>query len=135
MLDEIAADQNPWWVNPQARGARKYPVARDMLEALSHHLGRDGTRRAAILLGPRQVGKTVLLLQLADHALDAGWPPSNVTYFNFDDDRLTSTIKARRRSRVGALRLQSGVTPTLVARRNPAGLRVEQMAEECGRLG
>jgi len=52
-------------------------------------------RRAALLLGPRQVGKTVLLLQTADDLLDAGWPAQNITYFDFSDDRLTQEISAR----------------------------------------
>lgn len=52
-------------------------------------------RRAVVLLGPRQVGKTVLLLQLVDDLLDKGWPPQNITYFDFSDDRLTEQITAR----------------------------------------
>ena len=41
------------------------------------------------MLGPRQVGKTVLLLQVVDDLLEAGWPAQNITYFDFSDDRLT----------------------------------------------
>jgi hypothetical protein len=52
-------------------------------------------RRAVVLLGPRQVGKTVLLLQLADDLLNEGWPPQNLTYFDFSDDRITSDVTAR----------------------------------------
>ncbi|HVR97207.1 MAG TPA: ATP-binding protein [Thermoanaerobaculia bacterium] len=52
-------------------------------------------RRATVLLGPRQVGKTVLLLQLADDLLDRGLPPANLTYFDFSDDRLTQPVTAR----------------------------------------
>jgi predicted AAA+ superfamily ATPase len=48
-----------------------------------------------VLLGPRQVGKTILLLQLADDLLDQGWPPRNLTYFDFTDDRLTEEVTAR----------------------------------------
>jgi hypothetical protein len=52
-------------------------------------------RRAQLLLGPRQVGKTVLLLQVADDLLAAGWPGTNLTYFDFSDDRLTEPVTAR----------------------------------------
>jgi hypothetical protein len=29
------------------------------------------------------IGKTVLLFQLVDDLLEAGWPPQNLTYFDF----------------------------------------------------
>jgi predicted AAA+ superfamily ATPase len=41
------------------------------------------------------VGKTVLLHQLADELLERGWPPGNLTYFDFSDDRLTAPVPAR----------------------------------------
>ncbi len=43
--------------------------------------------RAQVLLGPRQVGKTRLLWQIGRHYLDEGWPATNVTYFDFKDER------------------------------------------------
>jgi len=45
-------------------------------------------RRAAVLTGPRQVGKTTLLQQLADALVAQGVPPAQVTYFDFSDERL-----------------------------------------------
>ncbi len=54
-----------------------------------------------VLMGPRQVGKTVLLLQLADDLLDAGWPPQNLTYFDFSDERLTGGEAVTAREIVG----------------------------------
>jgi len=53
-------------------------------------LVRFDDRRATVVVGPRQVGKTVLLLQLADALLDEGWPPGNLTYCDFSDDRFTA---------------------------------------------
>jgi len=44
------------------------------------------------LVGPRQVGKTVVLLQSVDDILDQGWPPGNVTYFDFSDVRVTEEL-------------------------------------------
>jgi predicted AAA+ superfamily ATPase len=54
--------------------------------------------------GPRQVGKTVLLLQTADDLLEQGWPPANLLYFDFSDERL-----------------QADVSPRQVAETRPAG--------------
>jgi predicted AAA+ superfamily ATPase len=48
-----------------------------------------------VLVGPRQVGKTVLLLQVADELLAGGWPAANITYFDFSDDRLSGEVSAR----------------------------------------
>jgi predicted AAA+ superfamily ATPase len=36
-----------------------------------------------------------MLFQLADDLLDLGWPPANLTYFDFSDDRLATPIAAR----------------------------------------
>ncbi|MBI2192558.1 MAG: ATP-binding protein [Planctomycetes bacterium] len=48
-----------------------------------------------VLLGPRQVGKTTLLLQLIDSLLQDGFPSGNLTYFDFSDDRLTGSLSPR----------------------------------------
>ncbi|HVT58776.1 MAG TPA: ATP-binding protein [Thermoanaerobaculia bacterium] len=56
---------------------------------------RLADRRAVVVTGPRQVGKTVLLLQTADDLLSAGWPPANLTYFDFSDDRLLADVTPR----------------------------------------
>lgn len=45
-----------------------------------------------MLLGPRQVGKTTLLKQLADDLLDRGWPARNLTYFDLEDFRLKREV-------------------------------------------
>lgn len=92
---DILQDQNPWWRDGVNRRARSYPVRRDLEPQILARVHRADDRRAVVLLGPRQVGKTVLLLQLADDLLDAGWPPQSLTYFDFSDDRLTEQVTAR----------------------------------------
>ncbi len=68
-------------------------------------------RRAAVLLGPRQVGKTTLLLQLADDLVEkVGVAPANVTYFDFSDDRLPA----------------EGISPRTVIDFSPPGVRPDQ---------
>jgi hypothetical protein len=76
------------------RRARGYPVRRDLQREIFDRLSRRDDRRAVVLLGPRQVGKTVLLLQLADDLLEAGLPPQNLTYFDFSDDRMAAEVMA-----------------------------------------
>jgi predicted AAA+ superfamily ATPase len=101
----IAADHNPWWRDPGARPAGA--LGRRHLEpTIVEKIVRPENRRGHIVLGPRQVGKTVLLLQVAEDLLSIDWPPFNITYFDFADDRLTG-----------------GVSPRDVAAIEPPGLR------------
>ena len=90
----LLQDQNPWWREPASRRALRYPARREVQIDLRRRLERED-RRACVVVGPRQVGKTVALLQLADDLLDAGLPPANLTYFDFSDDRLTAPVTAR----------------------------------------
>lgn len=94
MFDQLIADLNPWWADPAARAARE-PVRRSLQPRILRDL-QASDRRALVLIGPRQVGKTVVLRQCIDDLLNAGWPPGNITYFDFSDDRLTGIVKTPR---------------------------------------
>lgn len=107
-LRAIAQDQNPWWREPSARGALSYPVRRDLQPLLLEALLRPEERRAALVIGPRQVGKTVLLLQLADDLLDRGLPPAHLTYFDFSDDRVTGEVSPRQVAEIRPVELEEG---------------------------
>lgn len=92
---ELLQESNPSWRDPAARLASGVSRRRELFEPLMQHLATT-TRRAAVLTGPRQVGKTTLLLQLGDALLDQGVPPGQITYFDFSDDRLPAAgISAR----------------------------------------
>jgi predicted AAA+ superfamily ATPase len=92
---EILQDQNPWWRLASARRASAYPVRRELQREVLERVQRLADRRAIVVVGPRQVGKTVLLLQTADDLLHAGWPPAHLTYFDFSDDRLLAEATPR----------------------------------------
>lgn len=95
ILNDLLQDQSPWWRDAAVRCARGYPVRRDLGSEILRRILRIDDRRASLLLGPRQVGKTVLLLQVADALLEQGWPPQNLTYFDFSDERITGEVSAR----------------------------------------
>jgi predicted AAA+ superfamily ATPase len=46
-------------------------------------------------VGPRQVGKTVILLQIAADLIREDFPAVNITYFDWSDDRLTEIPSPR----------------------------------------
>src|ERR1051325_3520087 len=90
--DELLASltkQNPWWSDRSARAAPNAPTRRAAFERILGHFGAANTstaskRRALLLVGPRQVGKTTLMRQTVDALLDRGVPPTSVIYVDFD---------------------------------------------------
>lgn len=99
-LSVLAEEKNPWWRHPEHRVARAYPYRRDAQRQIVTRLLAGEDRRALVLMGPRQVGKTTILLQAVDDLLDAGWPPANLVYFDFSDDRLANPPSPREVARL-----------------------------------
>ncbi|HSL82399.1 MAG TPA: ATP-binding protein [Thermoanaerobaculia bacterium] len=91
-IEELVTELNPWWEDATARVARSLPARRDLQPKLVEHLLHLSDRRAWAIAGPRQVGKTVMLRQTIDDLLDRDWPPSNITYFDFSDARMTEGV-------------------------------------------
>ncbi len=112
-VSELLLDHNPWWERGRVSRAAGYPARRDVQIDLRRRLARDD-RRAILVLGPRQVGKTVALLQLADDLREAGLPAANLTYFDFSDDRLTAPVTAREVEQVRPAGLDSGAPRVLL---------------------
>ena len=94
-VKDIVAAQNPWWRDSHYRVAKGYSYRRELQPRLLKRLTQLGQHRALVLLGPRQVGKTTMLLQVVDDLLDQDWPAANLTYFDFSDHRVTSSITAQ----------------------------------------
>ena len=109
-LSDLLHDMNPYWSDARARVASRFRYRRELHGELLRHLAGN-ERRAAVVIGPRQVGKTTLLLQVADDLIDGeGVAPANVTYFDFSDDRLPV----------------DPVSPRSVVNFEPPGLRKDQ---------
>jgi len=84
---KVLHDQNPWWQTSSARCARSYRYRRHEFSIIRERMASP-TRRARLLLGPRAVGKTVLLQQWIDDLLDGGLPGAQIAYVDFDDPRI-----------------------------------------------
>jgi hypothetical protein len=91
-IHDLVASLNPWWQEPGARPDRSRPVRRDLQPRLLRQLLDLEDRRAFALAGARQMGKTTMLWQVVADLLERGWPPGNVTYFDFSDIRVTQAI-------------------------------------------
>jgi len=78
---KLAAD-NPWWVDGAVPDA--HLKARRQLEALKGLATRRDVRRAVLLLGPRRVGKTVLLRHLRRDLIRLGEAPTDMLFASLD---------------------------------------------------
>ena len=76
---------NEWWLSGKVREADRYSYKR---EVFSHLKGELTTRRAIILLGPRRVGKSVVIKQIIDSLIKEGANPLAILYYSLDDPTL-----------------------------------------------
>ena len=75
---------NPWWtqkpyVAPEANSPHRVYFAPFKTVALNF-----AVKRGTILLGPRRVGKTFMIKQLIDDAINGGIDPENILYVSVD---------------------------------------------------
>lgn len=73
---------NPWWRGERVAGLP--PMRRWAFEPLHRHC-EGGLAPAAVLRGPRQIGKTTLLLQIIEKLLEEGFDPKRIFRLQFDD--------------------------------------------------
>ena len=75
---------NPWWDDPQAWPIEGEYPRRTYFEHFKRLALNVKIRRAAVLLGPRRVGKTVIIRQLIADCLQSGWDPKSILYVSID---------------------------------------------------
>jgi uncharacterized protein len=81
-LIAIMSQFNPWW---RKEAIPDLPTwRRAAFNELLAWILQPPAPRAVLLSGPRQVGKTTLLLQAIDSLLKEGTPPTNILYATFD---------------------------------------------------
>lgn len=72
---------NPWWTG---RAAAVPPFRRVAYYICRHYVDDPNLRRAVLLSGARRVGKTTILKQVADAAVEEGRDPTSVCYLSLD---------------------------------------------------
>jgi len=118
-FEEVLSDRNPWWRDPKARAPT--PLSRRDLQSAVRDRLLSNDRRAVVVIGPRQVGKSVLLLQCVNDLLERGWPPANLTYFDFSDDRLSRPPPSAREI--------AGVRPLGIREDHPRALLLDEVGK------
>lgn len=84
VLERIRGE-NPWWQEPGAipavfRGMRPRPYLRKILPLIT----QSEVHRAVVLMGPRRVGKTVLLHHAMQALIEGGTQPRQICYASID---------------------------------------------------
>jgi len=87
-LDQIierAIQENPWWQAPYSIPTvySKW-IPRPYLDLLVPLVEQTNIQRAVVLMGPRRVGKTVMIHHLIHRLLSAGVQPKNICYISVD---------------------------------------------------
>lgn len=81
---------NPWWSDGPDRVDYSDLKPRAYFESFSELVRQTDVRRAVVLMGPRRVGKTVLLHHVVSHLLsDHRYEPREVAYISLDQPLYT----------------------------------------------
>lgn len=75
---------NPWWRNREIRADYKALMPRAYMEIFYSLVRRHGVRRSIILMGPRRVGKTVMIYHTIQQLIDDGVDPQNIIYISVE---------------------------------------------------
>ena len=77
---------NPWWTNPTAGLEEPYTgmPERSYLEPFLTLVNDRSVRRAVILMGPRRVGKTVILQQTIQKLIQAGASATSIMFLSLE---------------------------------------------------
>ncbi|MFQ6082338.1 MAG: ATP-binding protein [Candidatus Aminicenantia bacterium] len=76
---------NEWWLTEKVKEAERYPFKRTIFEEIKNELK---SRRIIILLGPRRVGKSILIKQIIGDIIRNNTDPYSLLYYSLDDPTL-----------------------------------------------
>lgn len=83
VLDRLRFD-NPWWDEPGIDAFYREMPTRTYLQPFELLVREEGIHRAVILMGPRRVGKTVLVHQTIQHLIDSGIDGKAILYVSLE---------------------------------------------------
>jgi hypothetical protein len=77
---------NPWWENKEIPPSKTSEFKRGDFHSLKNNLGR---REIISVIGPRRVGKTILIHQLIQYLIESGVDPKRIFYLSVDEVELS----------------------------------------------
>lgn len=77
--------ENPWWVTKQIPEAYSTMAKRLYFDLFYPYVKEKNVRRALVLMGPRRVGKTVMLFHSIDELLKKGVNPQQIFFVGIDN--------------------------------------------------
>ncbi len=77
--------ENPWWVTGKTDEDYNEKKRRLYFNLFAPMVTDRSIKRAVVLMGPRRVGKTVLMQHTIQHLLDAGIPPLKIAFINIEN--------------------------------------------------
>lgn len=83
-VDARLAAENPWWEDPNSSTPSTDLTPRPYLELFMPLVSDRSVRRAVILMGPRRVGKTILIHHAIHRLIEAGVYPKKICYVSID---------------------------------------------------
>ncbi len=84
ILDRIRFE-NPWWVNSQIETDYQKMRRRLYLDLFKPLIYEKEIRRAVVLMGPRRVGKTVMLYHMVQDMIDNGINPMKIIFITIEN--------------------------------------------------
>lgn len=86
---------NPWWEKDASVAPHRDLPRRGYLEPFYNLATDRSIRRAVVLLGPRRVGKTVMLFQTIHDLLDSGIPGNQILFVSLETPVYTDIALSR----------------------------------------
>lgn len=83
IIGRITVD-NPWWTDGETSDYYRQMSPRLYLDIFYPLVQDTATRRATILMGPRRVGKTVMMYHTIQKLIDDGVPAQNIIYISVE---------------------------------------------------
>jgi hypothetical protein len=77
--------ENPWWISKQIPEVYRVMVKRLYFDLFYPYVKEKNIRRALVLMGPRRVGKTVMLFHSIDELLIEGVNPQQIFFVGIDN--------------------------------------------------
>jgi predicted AAA+ superfamily ATPase len=77
--------ENPWWISKEIHSEYKLMSRRLYFDLFYPFIKETDIKRAVVLMGPRRVGKTVMMFHSIDQLITDGIPPQKIFFIGIDN--------------------------------------------------